>query len=92
MFDASQGLREVPDFALMKLLHKTAVHDIDDEGALACLAVRFALEFRPVSMAHLRLEMRQVERHMRVCLAATTGFERMITAAPSEPFLAEAAR
>jgi len=33
----------------------------------------------------------QVERHMRLCIAATTGFEKMITISGSEPLLAEVA-
>jgi len=33
----------------------------------------------------------QVERHMRLCVAVTTGFEKLVTLAGSEPLLAEAA-
>jgi hypothetical protein len=33
-----------------------------------------------------------IERHMRLCVAATTGLETLITVAGSEPLLAEAAR
>jgi hypothetical protein len=33
----------------------------------------------------------QVERHMRLCIAATAGLEKMITIPGSEPLLAEAA-
>jgi hypothetical protein len=33
----------------------------------------------------------QVERHMRLCIAATSGLEKMITIPGSEPLLAEAA-
>ena len=59
-------------------------------GTLACLSVRFALEFNADSISRA-VACTQVERHMRLCLAATTGFERLITLAGSEPLLAEAA-
>ncbi|KAI0260658.1 hypothetical protein BC834DRAFT_1044451 [Gloeopeniophorella convolvens] len=61
------------------------------ECVLACLAVRFALEFRPTTRDDRALERRQIERHMRLCVAATSGFEELITTAGSEPLLAEAA-
>jgi hypothetical protein len=35
---------------------------------------------------------KQIERHMRLCVAVTTGFEVLVTIAGSEPLLAEAAR
>ena len=62
----------------------------DSLGSLACLSVRFALEFNADSISR-EVTRKQVERHMRLCLAATTGFERLITLAGSEPLLAEAA-
>ncbi|TFY74196.1 hypothetical protein EWM64_g9816 [Hericium alpestre] len=58
---------------------------------LACLAVRLPLEFRATSWSTRSMEREQVERHMRICLAATAGFEEMVTVAASEPLLAEAA-
>jgi hypothetical protein len=59
-------------------------------GALACLSTRFALEFNMDGTAR-DVTRAQVERHMRLCIAATTGFEKMITISGSEPLLAEAA-
>ena len=62
----------------------------DSPRSLACLSVRFALEFNSDSRSR-DVACKQVERHMRLCLAATTGFESLITLAGSEPLLAEAA-
>ena len=62
----------------------------DTSGSLACLSVRFALEFDVVSNFR-EVARKQVERHMRLCLAATTGCETLITFSGSEPLLAEAA-
>jgi hypothetical protein len=59
-------------------------------GTLACLCVRFALEFNADAISRL-VACTQVERHMRLCVAATTGFDRLVTIAGSEPLLAEAA-
>jgi hypothetical protein len=59
-------------------------------GSLACLCVRFGLEFNADENSR-RVACTQVERHMRLCLVATTGFETLITIAGSEPLLAEAA-
>jgi hypothetical protein len=59
-------------------------------GALACLSIRFALEFNLDGTAR-DVARTQVERHMRLCIAATPGFEEMITISGSEPLLAEAA-
>jgi hypothetical protein len=63
---------------------------LNSPGTLACLSIRFALEFNADSISRA-VAYTQVERHMRLCLAATTGFERLITLAGSEPLLAEAA-
>ena len=64
---------------------------MDDPEKLACLAVRLGLDFRATSWTERENERRQVERHMRLCLAATPGFHNMVTISPSEPLLAEAA-
>ena len=78
-------------FAKEKLLNGPYALATDDRlGSLACLSVRFALEFNADSISR-NVTRKQVERHMRLCLAATTGFERLITLAGSEPLLAEAA-
>ena len=82
---------ELFEFAKQKLLDgRPELKAGDSPGSLACLAVRFALEFNADSISR-QVACTQVERHMRLCLAATTGFERLITLAGSEPLLAEAA-
>lgn len=58
---------------------------------LACLAVRLGVDFQATEWALRAKEREQVERHMRLCLSASPGFEHMVTVAPSEPLLAEAA-
>jgi hypothetical protein len=79
------------DFAKQKLLDgPTALAENDRPGSLACLSVRFALEFSMDGTAR-DVAYAQVERHMRLCVAATTGFEKLVTLAGSEPLLAEAA-
>ncbi|TFK53301.1 hypothetical protein OE88DRAFT_1724200 [Heliocybe sulcata] len=79
-------------FAAAKLTGTASLtSELGDHGGLACLAVRFALEFRSRSPHEQDVEHRQVENHMRICLAATPGFETMVTVAASEPLLAEAA-
>src|SRR5579863_3623877 len=78
-------------FAKLKLLDgQSSLINGDGPGSLACLSVRFALEFHAHSISR-DVTCIQVERHMRLCIAATTGFERLVTLAGSEPLLAEAA-
>jgi hypothetical protein len=82
---------ELMDFAKQKLLDgPTELAEGDRPGSLACLSVRFALEFSMDGTAR-DVAYAQVERHMRLCVAATTGFEKLVTLAGSEPLLAEAA-
>jgi hypothetical protein len=79
------------EFAKQKLLDGPIVLSQDDRpGTLACLSVRFALEFDMDGTAR-DVACAQVERHMRLCVAATTGLETLVTVAGSEPLLAEAA-
>ena len=79
------------DFARMKLLCGPPVLANNDRpGSLACLSVRFALEFNMDGTAR-DVICAQIERHMRPCLAATAGLEKLVTVAGSEPLLAEAA-
>ena len=79
----------IMDFVKQKLLDGPTVLKNDNRaGSLACLSTRFALEFNmatPRNVAHA-----QVERHMRLCTAATSGLEKLITIPSSEPILAEA--
>jgi hypothetical protein len=78
-------------FAKQKLLNgKDWLEEADSSGSLACLATRFGLEFNEDEGSH-EVAYKQVECHMRICLAATTGFKKMITCSASEPLLAEAA-
>jgi hypothetical protein len=82
-------------FAKMKLLnaHRQLTGDaVTGPGCLACLSVRFALEFDLANGDARSVARGHVERHMRLCVAATTGLETLITVAGSEPLLAEAAR
>ena len=84
-----QGLM---DFAKLKLLDGPSVlKPTDRSGSLACLSVRFALEFNSAEKNTSDVLCTQVERHMRLCLAVTAGREKFITLAGSEPLLAEAA-
>jgi hypothetical protein len=80
------------DFAKGKLLDgPTVLLKNNSSGFLACLSVRFALEFNMMDGTASDIACTQVERHMRLCLAATAGRERFVTLAGSEPLLAEAA-
>jgi hypothetical protein len=89
--DAFQNENALMLFAKEKLLNgPSTLTDKNSAGSLACLSVRFALEFNSDSVSR-DVTRKQVERHMRLCLAATTGFKRLITLAGSEPLLAEAA-
>jgi hypothetical protein len=84
---------ELMNFAKEKLLNgHTKIEDINGLGALACLSVRFALKFDLTDRYGREMAQTQIERHMRLCVTATAGFEKLITIAGWEPFLAEAAR
>jgi hypothetical protein len=92
-WDAMEPQRETVllDIARWKLLNgPTHLAKNNRPGSLACLCVRFALEF-DVDGTALDVACAQVERHMRICVAATYEFETFITVAGSEPLLAEAA-
>ncbi|KAI0250558.1 hypothetical protein BJV78DRAFT_1218537 [Lactifluus subvellereus] len=94
-FDAlpkNRSKGEIMLFAKQKLLDgKSSLADVNGPGTLACLSVRFALEFNIANGDARIVARRQIERHMRLCVAATTGFETLVTVAGSEPLLAEAA-
>ncbi|EPQ56924.1 hypothetical protein GLOTRDRAFT_137401 [Gloeophyllum trabeum ATCC 11539] len=85
--------QDLLDFAALKLVHSNVwgYQPLADDGLLACLAIRFAFEFRAKGPYEQQIEREQVECHMRICLAATPGFQTMVTVASSEPLLAEAA-
>ena len=79
------------ELAKAKLLNgPNALEKDNPSGTLACLSVRFSLEFNMDGTAG-DIARTQVERHMRLCLAATVGRDTLVTLAGSEPLLAEAA-
>ena len=81
----------VMDYAKQKLLNgPSELRKGNWAGSLACLSVRFALEFNMDETAR-EVTFAQVERHMRLCIAATSGLEKLTTIPGSEPLLAEAA-
>jgi hypothetical protein len=81
----------VMDYAKQKLLNgPSELRNGNWAGSLACLSIRFALEFNMDGTAR-DVTFAQVERHMRLCIAATAGLKNMITIPGSEPLLAEAA-
>ncbi|KIM51726.1 hypothetical protein SCLCIDRAFT_1224182 [Scleroderma citrinum Foug A] len=94
-YDALSKDRRQPEvmvFAKQKLLGGSSITLQEDNkaGILACLSVRFALEFNADANA-LAVACAQVERHMRLCITATSRLEKLVTLAGSEPLLAEAA-
>ena len=83
--------RVLTDFSKRKLLDGgTILDDVKGPGALACLSVRFTLEFDLADIYGREVAQTQIERYMRLCVTATAGLEKLITIAGSEPFLAEA--
>jgi hypothetical protein len=83
--------KPVMDYAKQKLLNGPGELRPDNwAGSLACLSIRFALEFNTDEIAR-NVTFAQVERHLRLCIAATVGLEKLITIPGSEPLLAEAA-
>ncbi|KAF8631006.1 hypothetical protein AX17_005172 [Amanita inopinata Kibby_2008] len=94
---------EIVDFAASKLLFGTfngsaqEVKHLSQDAKLgvmivACMAVRLALEFNPMTMKSRDREQLQVAKHMRICISVNKGFETAVTVTPSEPLLAEGAR
>lgn len=82
------------EFAIIKLLcsaHPDKLSDLSPDRRLACLAVRLGLDFRATGWVQQQSERTQVERHMRLCIVASSGFTEVLTISPSEPLLAEAA-
>ena len=78
-------------FAKQKLLDGDAsLANAGGPGSLACLSVRFSLKFNVDPTSH-EVTCKQVKQHIWLCVAATTGLERLVTIAGSEPLLAEAA-
>ncbi|VDB88491.1 unnamed protein product [Peniophora sp. CBMAI 1063] len=82
------GERRMLQFAAQKLLcgPYTPWRQLSSDQQLACLARRLPIEFMP--NPNVELEMKQVEKHMRVCMGDLTS---LATNSPSEPILSEAA-
>ena len=77
-------------FAMQKLLNnKDSLEEADISGSLACLAMRFGLEFNEDEDS-LDISYKQVEHHMHICLATSTSFKKLIICSAWEPLLAEA--
>ena len=66
------------NFAKQKLLNGKSTLGKDRSSSLACLSVRFALEFNMDGTAG-DIVRTQVERHMRLCIAATAGRNTLVT-------------
>ncbi|KAI0290147.1 hypothetical protein BC826DRAFT_1028338, partial [Russula brevipes] len=80
-------------FAAEKLLCRPfpdAGSELKFGESLACLAVRLGLDFKATPWVDKSAERSQVERHMRIYLAAMADFRTLVTTSPSEPLLAEA--
>ena len=82
------------DFAKAKILCNTTMEGLKRLGRpveLACLVLRLGVEFQGKGWEQQREERLQVDHHMRLCLAADPDLSTVVTIAPSEPILAEAA-
>ena len=104
-FASRYAASETDDFARSTMLEFTTqkllggYNDIDAvagdskslDRALACLSVRFPLEFDFSDPYARSLVRDQIEHHMRICTIATRGFEALFTTVGSEPLLAEVA-
>ena len=104
-FASRYAASETDDFARSTMLEFTTQkllgghNDIDAvagdskslDRALACLSVRFPLEFDFSDPYARSLVRDQIEHHMRICTIATRGFEALFTTVGSEPLLAEVA-
>jgi len=90
---------KILEFATHKLLggheyiNAGAADTLEAAGdrSLACLSVRFPLEFDFSDPNARSLVRKLIERHMRVCTIATSGFEVVFSTVGSDPLLAEAA-
>ena len=81
-------------FAVGKLLNANpSTRVFTRDQMLACLSRRLPIQFKATTYISETAEMKQVERHMRVCLNIDNGpgFQSMDTVASSEPLLSEAA-
>src|SRR5260370_39517736 len=87
IYDADDYKSEIDlmDLAKAKLLDGPIVLEaINRAGSLAWLSVRFALEFYMDVTAGI-VALTQVERHMRLCISATTEILSIVTNYGAEP-------
>lgn len=86
--------RNIINFAAQKLLNRpyTFEDPFSPKEKLACLSVRLALAFNPFTPTSREKEMEQVEHHLRVCIQVSNTLDSVLTLAPAEPLLGEAAR
>jgi len=89
--EKSEGLMNLAQMKLTNCNGPITKSELTSAGILACLSVRFALEFDLSCPSTRSVQATQVERHMRICLAASPGLDCLLTVAGSEPFLAKAA-
>ncbi|KAG6856553.1 hypothetical protein H0H87_003235 [Tephrocybe sp. NHM501043] len=80
---------EILAFAIMKLLGGSTTVFGDDQQ-FACLSRRLPVDFDTSQLAYHQAQ-KQVEGHLRVCLQVDPVVEGMVTVAPSEPLVSEAA-
>ena len=74
---------------MQKLLYnKDLLEEADISGSFTCLAMRFGLEFNEDEDS-LHISYNQVEHHMHICLAASTGFKKLIICSALKLLLAE---
>ncbi|KAH9916858.1 uncharacterized protein B0H18DRAFT_1123930 [Fomitopsis serialis] len=62
-----------------------------DAQTFACLSHRLALPLVSVTPSEQRAEQEQIQHHLRICLAFDPTSGDLVSVAPSEPLLAEAA-
>jgi len=87
-YDSSKAIgvpvSNVMDFARSKLVCGSFTgNNMTSEAILACLSVRFALEFDLLALAGGQ-EATQIEGHLRLCLRAGRSFAWLLTTAVSE--------
>lgn len=91
MEDVKAGIIQFAASKLLNCHHSIVNNEISKERELACLSLRFPIEFYSTTYAAQVDARKQVERHLRVCLNIDPNFENMTTVSPSEPVLSEAA-
>ncbi|KAG6808839.1 hypothetical protein H0H92_002626 [Tricholoma furcatifolium] len=91
-FHLTNDVRDLFEFAAFKLILENPYRELETPAQrFACLSRRLPLVFHPYCAEDLRIEEKQVERHLRVVLEYDPSSGRMVTMASSEPLLSEAA-